>query len=388
MIRQLITETFTYMWRNKKNRLVMLLCLGAILIHSLILSPNTPGHDEVDLVQLERQMESNRQTFEDQLGKGLTVPTFFTGTSAYEVARNEYVNQRELLTALNNGDVRRYLEIPYRPAAEESFEENAGSFSLMGYEKESFFSSLKKGTYLNEIEPLTFHVVHERTSMQQLHLFLTGMGPYVLILLLLFMISDVITKDRSLRTQKAGVPINWFTYLFIQSVTALGFVVLFFAALSGIFFLVNGLQYGFGSVDLPVGAMGEAATAYTPPPLITMAVGTFLLRTLPYLIVLLYGFTRLNSLFSLIFKHDIVSFIASVFVLMFPFLYYGADTTDLLGFDLSFYPQSYYHFGDVITGMNGMPYTKGLIVLGVTVVIIELLNLLAAKIIKRQSYVR
>ena len=381
-------ETFTYMWRNKKNRLVMLLCLGAVMIHSLIILPNRPGHDEVDMDRLEQQMHSNRQTFEDQLDKGLTVPTFFTGTSAYEVARNEYVNQRELLTALNNGDVRRYLEIPYRPMVEQSFGEQEGSFSVMGYGKESAFSFAKKDIYLNDTEPLTFHVVHERTSMQQLHLFLTGLGPYVLILLLLFMISDVITKDRALRTQKAGVPINWFKYLFIQSVTALGFVVLFFAALSGIFFLVNGLQYGFGSVDLPVGAVGEATTAYMAPPTITMEVGTFLLQTLPYLIVLLYGFTRLNSLFSLLFRHDIVTFIASVFALLFPFLYYSAGTTDLLGFDLSFYPQTYYHFGDVVTGLAGMPYERGLIVLGVTVVILELLNILAATFIKRQQYVR
>lgn len=381
-------ETFTYMWRNKKNRLVMLLCLGAVMIHSLVILPNRPGHDEVDMDRLEQQMHSNRQTFEDQLDKGLTVPTFFTGTSAYEVARNEYVNQRELLTALNNGDVRRYLEIPYRPMVEQSFGEQEGSFSVMGYGKESSFSFAKKDIYLNDTEPLTFHVVHERTSMQQLHLFLTGLGPYVLILLLLFMISDVITKDRALRTQKAGVPINWFKYLFIQSVTALGFVVLFFAALSGIFFLVNGLQYGFGSVDLPVGAVGEATTAYMAPPTITMEVGTFLLQTLPYLIVLLYGFTRLNSLFSLLFRHDIVTFIASVFALLFPFLYYSAGTTDLLGFDLSFYPQTYYHFGDVVTGIAGMPYERGLIVLGVTVVILELLNILAATFIKRQQYVR
>lgn len=358
------------------------------MIHSLVILPNRPGHDEVDMDRLEQQMHSNRQTFEDQLDKGLTVPTFFTGTSAYEVARNEYVNQRELLTALNNGDVRRYLEIPYRPMVEQSFGEQEGSFSVMGYGKESSFSFAKKDIYLNDTEPLTFHVVHERTSMQQLHLFLTGLGPYVLILLLLFMISDVITKDRALRTQKAGVPINWFKYLFIQSVTALGFVVLFFAALSGIFFLVNGLQYGFGSVDLPVGAVGEATTAYMAPPTITMEVGTFLLQTLPYLIVLLYGFTRLNSLFSLLFRHDIVTFIASVFALLFPFLYYSAGTTDLLGFDLSFYPQTYYHFGDVVTGIAGMPYERGLIVLGVTVVILELLNILAATFIKRQQYVR
>ncbi|MER2064158.1 MAG: hypothetical protein ABS873_05860 [Alkalibacterium sp.] len=390
-----MSETVTYMWRNKKNRLVMILCLGAVLLHSLFILPNTPGHDEVNVTQLERQMEGNRQTFEDQLEKGLTVPSFMTGTSAYEAARNEYVNQRELLTALNNGDVSRYLEIPYRPSTGETEEDDEGGdasfgvpLNILGNAKEMDFTSQKTDYYLNEAEPLTFHMVHERTSLQQIHLFLIGQGPYIVLLLLLFMISDVITKDRSLRTLKAGVPINWFFYLLIQSVTALGFVTLFFAALTGVFVLLNGLQYGFGSLAMPIGALGEAESAYRMLPSVTMEVGTFLLQSLPYALLLMYGFTRLNTLFSLLFKHDVVTFIASVFVLLFPQLYYSEGTEELLGVNLSFYPQTYYHFGDVVTSRLNVPYDRGLIVLVVTILVIELLNYGAAKLIKRQSYVR
>lgn len=388
-----MSETVTYMWRNKKNRLVMILCLGAVLLHSLFILPNTPGHDEVNVTQLERQMEGNRQTFEDQLEKGLTVPSFMTGTSAYEAARNEYVNQRELLTALNNGDVRRYLEIPYRPVSEGAeTEADDASFSVplqvLGYAKETGFTSQKTDYYLNEAEPLTFHMVHERTSLQQIHLFLIGQGPYIVLLLLLFMISDVITKDRSLRTLKAGVPINWFFYLLIQSVTALGFVLLFFAALTGVFVLLNGLQYGFGSLAMPIGALGEAESSYRMIPSITMEVGKFLLQSLPYALLLMYGFTRLNTLFSLVFKHDIVTFIVSVFVLLFPQLYYSPETEELLGVNLSFYPQTYYHFGDVVTSRLNVPYDRGLVVLAVTILVIELLNYGAARLIRRQSYVR
>lgn len=366
----------------------MVLCLGAVLLHSLVLLPNRPGHDEVDITKLERQMEANKQTFEDQLEKGLTVPTFFTGTSAYEVARNEYVNQRELLTTLKNGDVRRYLETPYRPLDDENEDEQEEAFSIQGYDKEWYFLNQKTEYYLTKAEPLTFHMVHERTSLQQLHLFMIGKGPYVLLLILLFMISDVITKDRALRTQKAGVPINWFGYLLAQSLTALGFVTLFFTALFSIFILLNGLLYGFGSFAMPVGMIGEAGTTYLAPTLTTMEIGTFLLKSVPYLVLLMYGFTRLNTLFSLIIKHDIVTFIVSVFILLFPQLYYSAGTEKLLGVPMSFYPQSYYAFGDVITHRLAFPYDRGLLVLVMTLVIIEILNYTATKLIKRQAYVR
>ncbi|SFC61250.1 hypothetical protein SAMN04488102_11329 [Alkalibacterium subtropicum] len=392
MIRQVMSETVTYMWRNKKNRLVMILCLGAVLLHSLLVLPNTPGQNEVDITELERQMEGNRQTFEDQLEKGLTVPSVMTGTSAYEIARNEYVAQRELLTALNNGDVRRYLEIPYRPIPQGATIEADRSFNvpfqIIGDDKEKFFTKQKTDYYLNEAEPLTFHMVHERTSLQQVHLFFIGLGPYIVLLLLLFMISDVITKDRSLRTQKAGIPLNWFGYLFTQSVTAFGFVTLFLAVLGGLFILLNGLLHGFGSLAMPVGAMGEAAAAYSALPYVTMEVGSFLLKSLPYAFLLMYGFTRLNTLFSLILRHDVVTFIASVFVLLFPQLYYSPGTEELLGIPLSFYPQTYYHFGDVVTSRLNVPYERGLFVLAVTVIVLELLNFGAAKLFKRQNFVR
>lgn len=388
-------ETLVYMWRNKKNRLVMIVCLGALLLHSLIILPNTPGYDEVDIVQLEREMDSNRQTFEDRLDTGQTLPSFMTGTSAYEVARNNYVNQRELLVALRTGDARRYLQIPYRPVVENP-EETESSFSVLGREKEEFYQRGKTTYYINEVDPLSFHVIAERTSVQQAHLFLIGQGPFILIFLLLFMISDVVTKDRKLSTQKAGVPLNWFSYLFYQSITAVGFFVVFLAGLAGIFYLGNGLLHGFGSLSLPVGFFEAALPdeGFINSLYDVMPVGRFFLKMLPYLLLLLYGFTRINTLFSLLFKQDVVVLIASVFLLLFPQLYYGAGTTELLGIDLTFYPQTYYQFGDVATGRLAeafrmyIPEYRGIIVLIVTIFIIEGLNFLAAKAITRQQFIR
>ena len=396
MKRQVVRETLAYMWRNKKNRLVIVLCFGALLVHSLLILPNTRFHDEVDVVALERGMDSNRQTFEDRLEEGLTVPTFMTGTSAYEIARNEYVNQRELLTALKMGDVRRYLGISYRPTSEErEFVPEEKPFTLLGYAKEEAFQSFKNNYYMDEVEQLNFHIVHERTSLQQLHLFLIGQGPYVLIFLLLFMVSDVVTKDRKLRTQKLGVPVNWFTYVLVQSLTAMGFFLVFAAALAGFFILVNGLLYGFGTLNLPVGVFD-----LSPPEegqfmvsMIVEAIGTYFVRVLPYSLLLMYGFTRLSSLFSLLVKHDVVVLILSVFVLMFPQLYYSPGTSELFGVSATWFPQTYFHFGEVASGrmaldlMTYTPYVRGLIVLVVTILVLELLNWIVSKKITRQAFI-
>ena len=396
MYKQIIKETLKYMWRNKKNRLVMVLSLGVVLVHSLLILPNLTEDFDVDVAQLERSIVSNQQTFEDRLETGQTLPSFFTGTSAYQQARNEYVNQRELLTAMRTGDARRYLTINYRPQEDPGsvMEDEGFNIPILGYAQEREFQAMKNQVYVNEVEPLSFHHIHDRTSLQQMHLFLIGWGPYILIFLLLFMISDVVTKDRKLTTQKLGVSKNWFTYLMVQSLAALGFVALFFAVITGIFYLVNGIQYGFGFGSLPAGAF-EAAPEGEPFHASIWSVidlSTFFIRALPLLALLLYSFTRLNTLVSLIVKQDVVVLIATSFALLFPFLYYGEETTELLGLNISWYPQTYYQVGGAATGMidaivqEPVPYSRGIIVLLVTLLIIEGLNYLASKLITRQTF--
>lgn len=178
MYKQIIKETLKYMWRNKKNRLVMVLSLGVVLVHSLFILPNLTEDFDVDVAQLERSIVSNQQTFEDRLETGQTLPSFFTGTSAYQQARNEYVNQRELLTAIRTGDARRYLTINYRPQEDPGnvMEDEGFNIPILGYAQERGFQAMKNQVYVNEVEPLSFHHIHDRTSLQQMHLFLIGWG--------------------------------------------------------------------------------------------------------------------------------------------------------------------------------------------------------------------
>lgn len=399
MISEVFTETIKYMWRNKKNRLFMFITVGVVLVHVFFILPNTPGLNEVDVVQLEREMLGNEQTFEDNLAQGQTVPSAFTGTSAYEAAVNEYVSQRQLLTALRQGNAKQYLEIEYRPDIMErelASQELNINVSILGSVSENIFEPLKSQFYINYTEPLSFHTIHERTSLQQIHLFLIGMGPILLFLGTLFLISDVTVKDRKLMTQKAGVPMNWFGYLMIQSVTALGFVLVFYAFLTAVFFLTNGILHGFGTLELPVGVYqyGNGDDIIFSSPLVLSSIGHFLWRVLPYLLLFMYLITRLNTWLSLLFKQEIVVLVAGVFILLFQQFYYGPETSELLGISISWFPQTYLNIGEVVTGRVGEAllmtdyYSRGLIVLCVTVIIVELLNYLASKWITRQKFVR
>ena len=213
-MKQVIKETSRYMWRSEKNRLFMVLTTALVLLYTLFVVPRLSSEDEINIENMERDMAGNVVQFEESLEAGLIVPSALTGTTSYNQLRRQYVAQREVLTALQQGDVKRYITTSYRPDA--SGDESEGvdqiASSIFGYALEAPFQQQKNQVYISEVEDLSFHTVHDRTSLQQIHLFLIGFGPILLLLGLIFLISDVHVKDRLLKTQKLGNPMSWQKY--------------------------------------------------------------------------------------------------------------------------------------------------------------------------------
>ena len=104
--------------------------------------------------------------------------------------------------------------------------------------------------------------------------------------------------------------------------------------------------------------------------------------------------TRLNTLFSLLFKQEVVVLIIGAFMILFQQLYYGPETTELLGIDISWFPQTYLEIGKIVTGRVSEAllltdyYSRGLMVIAAAILITEGLNVIAAKKITRQAFVR
>lgn len=398
-MKQIVKETTKFMWRSEKNRLFMVLTTALVILYALFVVPNLSSEDEINTENMEREMTGNVVQFEEALSDGLIVPSSLTGTTAYNNLRREYVAQREVLTALKQGDVRRYIGTPYRPEvdADESSGVEQIASNLFGYTIEKPYQQAKNTAYLNEVEDLSFHTVHDRTSLQQLHLFFIGLGPILLLIGLIFLISDVHVKDRSLETQKVGHPIKWQKYTWMQAVTALGFVAAFYLVLAGLFILLNGLLHGFGTFDLPIGyynAFYERGVENLANFQI-QTIGWFFIRALPYILLLGYLFTRINTLFSLWTKQAVVTMAMGMFLVMFQFLYYGSDATELLGIEITNFPQTYFDFGKIITGRfeyqvgEAFPalVSHGFLVLTLTIIVVEVLIYVSSKKITRQKFV-
>lgn len=383
-ITQTIEETTKYMWRNQKNRLFMVIMLGLMIIYVLLFAPDFNRNQDYDMESLRTEMIGNRTQAENAKANGHIAPSIMTGTTAYIEQEFQFGANRELYTTLKQGDIYRYLEVREMQAPEEGDTDIASLFyNLFGTDPQA----LKIHSYIENIPELNFHIVHEITSWQQFHLFLIGAGPLILLSGLIFMISDVHTKDLELSTQKSGLPLSWQNYLLVQSLTALGFVLVFYAVFFGLFFLLNGLLHGFGGLHYPISL-----------PFIDdgVDIGWFLLHTLPYILLLFILFTRLNTLISLWTRQAIVSMAVLIFIVFFSTIYMDAYTGEVLPFNLGLLPTSYIEFGQIITGEYGAitpiapnldVYQSGLVVLVITLMVTEVVLYLSSKWMTRQKFI-
>jgi len=378
-MRQTSLETIKYMWRNAKNRLFMVILTLLMLIYVFLFAPDFNQQFDVDMNSLENELVGNITQAQHAKEEGWLEPSIMTSTTTYHEQTQAYGRQRALYTTLKQGDIYRYLDNHF--AGGEPQDEEIGVKSL-------FYSLFgidpiyhKQQRYVNEVENLNFHIVHEITSLQQLHLFFLGAGPLILLTGLAFMISDVHTKDRNLPSQKLGIPLSWQKNLLSQSLAALSFVLGFYIAFFALFYLVNGVLHGFGSFTLPI------STSLS-------TVGDFLLKSVPYILLLMFLFTRLNTLFSLWTKHPLITMTLLIFVIFSANIYIDSYTLAYHPFNFGLLPISYIHFGQIISGghflrpiIEGLDvYTSGLIVLGLTIIITELLVYLSSKKMTRQHF--
>lgn len=378
-MKQISIETFKYMWRNRKNQLFMVIMLSLMLIYTIFIVQDYNQHLDVDVDNLEMEMIGNANQASYAEEQGRLEPSVMTGTTAYIEQTSEFGRQRELLTTLKQGDIYRYLSRNYLiEASDEPPTGISGLFySLLGVDP--LYG--KQHRYITEVDNLNFHIVHEITSLQQIQLFLLGAGPLILLSGLAFMISDVHTKDRELASQKLGLPLSWRKNLLSQSFAALAFVGMFYLVFLGVFYLANGILHGFGLFSYPI-SMGWST------------IGEFLLRTIPYLLLLLLIFTRLNTLFSLWTRHPIISMILLLFIIFSSSIYMDSVSISEMSFNLGYLPISYVSFGKIVAGQHFLRpiaeglsvYNSGLIVLGVTLIVTELLVYISSKKITRQKF--
>lgn len=391
-------ETWLHLLRSTKNRLTIVLVLLGLLAYVFLLLPQLDGFNTVDLDKLERNTRTNQGIMNAASEDGNFDLNMFTGKSAYVDSKRIYENNQALLAAIKNGDVARYSDASLPQFHYEDLYENnyvgRSMYPMKDYQHDLNKYSGRVASYDNA--DLSFNMLQEKTAWQQIQLLVHDWGPTFFIVLGLFIAADVFVFGIRKRTQRIGVPFAWGRYLFIQSLAVLSFLLIFFLVIGLVFFLAASLLFGTGSLDWQV----VQFTYNDMPELIEdiyplVSIGSFLLQTLPFFLMMLYLFTRLSVLFSLIFRQGVVVFVAGLFTFIFERLYFSRTTRDLFGIDVSKFPQTYFDFTKVISGEKNfllntetISVDQGLIIMLLTIVAVEVALAVAVHFRTRQRFIQ
>ena len=251
---------------------------------------------------------------------------------------------------------------------------------------------MKYEDYLNKDHPITFGLMYEKTGLQTLQNFLQNYGVYFLLFCVIYVSSDILSRDRKHQAVLQGLPLSWYRQLNLKSLSAFLYSMAFIGSVIIVGVLVMTIQFGFGYFDLNVPIMIQQQT-FTLEDYSVISLASYLGKTLVVIPLLVILFVRLNIVLSLLFKNEwIVLFISSL-ILFSERIYFTRSTQELFGKDISLFPQTYFDFGKIIDGQKNfllntetITYAKGIFVLLITYVIIEIILYIVALIINKRRY--
>lgn len=406
MFRVVFDETYKKIWRNKKNRLLIILSVVGIFIYTLIIMPGQSHPTEAPESQFNLQMQTELNMKEDRLLDGNIGVTRMSGVDSYLYSKQRFETYDTYAQAKRDGNAKLFIDNianvwpnHLRNNLDDYVYERAGlDFNAIVYERNTLTRNL---ALIALHDNISMHTVQEKTSIQQFYLFFKNYGALIIFLITIFIASEILVVDRKHRTLKAGPPISWWKYIFYQSVSAYVIIGIFIAFLLTAFFLINGLLYGTGPANLLVNHYiynpegGLSSFRGDPSHFETQYAWVFVWKSIGLILLIMFLLVRLNALFSLIFRHEILVMVIGFAVVLLTIIYGTDGSGEILGYPGYFFPQNYFEVGSVISGERNYFATTdmynfvtgSLIILG-SIIAVEILLFIASMWMNRQKFER
>lgn len=406
MFRVVFDETKKKIWRNRKNRLLIILSIISIFIYTLIIMPGQSHPTEASQSQFNLQMNTEMNMKEERLSDGNIGITRMSGVDSYLYSKQRFETYDTYAQALQDGNAKLLVDNiatvwpnHLRNNLDEYVYDRAGlDFNAIVYERSTFTRNMAFIALHNNI---SMHTVQEKTSIQQFYLFFKSYGPLIIFLITIFIASEILVEDRKHRTLKAGPPISWWKYIFYQSVSTYVIVAIFIAAALTAFFIINGLLYGTGPADLLVNHYvyqsegGLSSFRGDPSHFDSQYAWTFVWKSIGLVLMIMFLLIRLNALFSLIFRHEILVMVIGFAVVLLTIIYGTDGSGEFFGLPGYFLPQNYFEVGSVISGERNYfattdmyNFVTGSLVIFSSIVIVEILLYIATLWMNRQKFER
>lgn len=402
----IIRHEFKMILRSKKNIffIIALACLLLTYIVFILPTKNTPDTFDAEAVLEEiDQIHAIRQGL---IMRGATGYIDFTGQAPYAQFTERGDVLRRLVHAFQAENYERFIQLrmivpdylDFEPTPFDRFIGEEALYPGMDMDRRITLTDMRYESYLRADIPLTYEMIEQKTALQTIVNFLASYASILIFAVVIFFSNDMLTKDRRHRSLLQGLPIGWYHLINLKS-----FVAFFYTGLvlSGFFLLTVGvttLITGFGSFKLSVpitipSTQDPDYFGYRFSEFDAMSIAQFLIMAIAMVLLISYLFIRLNALFSLIFRNAWIVLMISLIILFSERIYFSRTFRELFGFELSNFPQTYFDFGRVISGekyyllhLESINFGKGMMVLLITIIIIEIAVFLASRIINKRRF--
>lgn len=393
----LFKQEFVRVMKQKKNYFLIIALLCLTLMYIFLIMPNRSTMYTFDEQQVEQNVKDLASVIKgmemrEGTGVGLMIgPAYAINVGRYEV-------ERSLVYAYKDQSYDRFLRLylmnmhnllpeKIEPLVKDS------PYSVKDSTHKFTQTQMMYESYLKENHLISGTMIEQTTSLQSVYHFTVSSGVFFLLFLAIYFSSDVLVKDRQHKSILQGLPISWYCLINIKSAVAILYTLFIIFILTSVAVLAIGIQNGFGSLALNIPTIsGEYDPLGANYDMISLLI--FFSQSIIYLFLFIVLFTRLNMIFSLLVKNIWIVLMFSTIVLFAEQLYLTRTSRELFGIDLALFPQTYFDFGNVITGermfllnTDTITYSKGLLVVGLTVIAVEiLLRILCKKINTRRFY--
>lgn len=387
------------MIRSKKNMMFVLFLFALMIAYCVAILPNKQTIDSFDSEQMKLTLIEMEGMQESREAQGATGIIDMVGISVYALDQQKYMNKAALLQAFEKSQYTRFLRLKYVDMDYETIRNDKSLFPnspFPGKDRDHLFrqTMLRYESYLTKDLPISYEIIEQKTAIQTLqNLLVTGLI-YLLLFATIYLSSDVLVRDRKNRTVLQGMPIGWYRLINIKTLATcvyVGFVfTLLFVLGIGILTFQNG--FGYMSLEVPITMEGDRFGLISYE---MMTVGKFVLLALLGTILLIYLFIRLNMMLSLMLKNEWLVLFISTLILFSERLYFARDLREIMGIEISHFPQTYFEIGKVLLGeknylvnLSTITYMKGIVLLLLTIIVVEILLWLVSLLVNRQRFYR
>ncbi|WP_330949276.1 hypothetical protein [Virgibacillus sp. MG-45] len=404
MNKALFIHEFKMISRSRKNILFIITLVALMLSYFFIILPVKQTPDSFDSNEVKLELKDLAAVQEGKKARGATGFSYMSGRAVF--AENEYAYnvRNRMVYAFDDGNYTRFLRLRMIDMANNYMSQSMDEAIIRdspfpGKDINHRFNQtiIRYEGYLTENHPITYKVIEQKTALQTVKQFLVSSAVLIVLFCAIYFSSDMLTKDRKNQSIMQGLPISWYRRINLKTTVAFFYTLLVLTGLLFLSIIVLTIQNGFGSFSMHVPISMQASAEelaygnYYAYDFISM--GRFFLLALGYLPILIYLFIRLNAILSLLLKNTWGVLMVGTIFLFSERIYFTRTTRDLFGIEISNLPQTYFDLGKIIVNdknflvnLETMTYEKGLLVLCISLVIVEVTLFIVSRIVNKRRF--